>query len=255
MGDEEAHKGIKKKDVERYYRQYFNLSNMVIAVCTDLERDVVRGAMEKWLARLPAALPEKGAAVMAAAKPIQEGRDPIFLKKEKEQTLVSYGARLPPFSRQNYVLAFMLDNLLGKGIGSRLWRLRSELKLAYSVNTRLIQLKDGGILCIYLMTDREKREKSLAALEKTIRELFEEGITGEELKVTKVYSKADFFRLNETKSNRALNLALFEAYGAGYRFLEEMPSVIDSVTLEQVNRYIKEILEPGRLVQVSVGPE
>ena len=86
-------------------------------------------------------------------------------------------------------------------------------------------------------------------------ELYESGITGEELDVTKTFSKASFLRDNETKTTRAKNLASFEALGLGFTFLDRFSEEIDAISLEEINAFIKEFLDPEKGVEVIVGPK
>ncbi len=116
-------------------------------------------------------------------------------------------------------------------------------------------MKDGGILEAYLETDKEKKEVALEALKKVLSSLFEKGITEEELEVTKINAKASFLRENETKVIRAKNLASFEALGLGYKFLSGFFLEIDAIGLDEINTYIKDILNPEKTVEVVIGPK
>jgi predicted Zn-dependent peptidase len=116
-------------------------------------------------------------------------------------------------------------------------------------------MKDGGILEAYLETDKEKKEVALEALKKVLSSLFEEGITEEELEVTKINTKASFLRDNETKGIRAGNLVSFEALGLGYEFLSGFFQEIDEIGLDEINTYIKDIFNPEKGVEVIIGPK
>ena len=107
----------------------------------------------------------------------------------------------------------------------------------------------------YPVVDKEKKEAALEALREVLSELHENGITSEELEVTKSYSKASFLRDNETKTDRSRNLAVFEALGLSYEFLEKIAAEINAVSLEELNAYIKTIVDPARGIEVVVGPK
>jgi len=112
-----------------------------------------------------------------------------------------------------------------------------------------------GILKAYLETDKEKKEIALEALKTVLRDLYENGITEEEFEATKIYTKASFLRKNETKETRTNNLAAFEALGLGYEFLNRFFQEIETIGLEQINAYIKDILNPENGLEIIVGPE
>ncbi len=250
FGTEDSLKRIKRKDVEDFYEKYFNRANMAVAVTTDLAADEIRRLMKSHFVKIPTGTPPPE----VTAKTVVPGKREIVIVREREQVLIAYAAPVPPLDRDNFVLAMLLEDLLAKGAGSRLWRLRAESKLAYTVDAQLNQMQDGGTLQVYLKTAQEKSQTALAALKEEMLLLFKGGISEEELQMTKIHTRADFLRRSETKESRALNLAFFEACGLGYRFLEDIFSALDAVTLRQMNRFIKQVLHPDRLLLVTAGP-
>lgn len=249
FGDEESLKAIKNKDISSFYENYFNAANMLISVSSDLDEEKVIGAIQKYFKELPSG---KETELHPKSASTPEERK-LFIEKDAKQSLISIAFPLPKISSKNFVLGFMVENLLGKGVGSKLWVLRSKEKLAYTVNSQATQMKEGGILEAYLETDNEKKDLALESLKRLLRELFENGITEEELQMTKIYSKGDFLRANEIKTTRTANLAILEALGLGYEFLSKLFQEIDTVSLEEINAYIKEILNPEKSVEVIVG--
>ncbi len=251
LGSEESLKAIKKKDIKNFYDSYFKAENMLVIVISDLEKAPIIETLDEYFAKLPSGKP-------AESKPnsvtIPEERQ-VIIEKDTKQFFISLGFPLPKITRKNFALASIVENLLGKGVGSRLWDLRYREKLAYNVNAQATLMKDGGILEAYLETDKEKKEVALEALKKILSSLFEKGITEEELEVTKINAKASFMRENETKVIRAGNLASFEALGLGYEFLSGFFLEIDAIGLDEINTYIKDILNPEKRVEVVIGPK
>lgn len=177
-----------------------------------------------------------------------------FLEKDAKQTLVYMAFPLPEISKKTYVLATMLQNLLGKGINSKLWSLRTEKKLAYIVDSRAFHMKEGGMLEAYLETDQTKKDFAIEELKKTIQDLYQNGISAEEFSVTKVFSKGMVIRENETKDAKTYNLAFMEALGLGYDFLNRILTEIEATTLEEFNAFIQRVLDQENAVSIIVGP-
>ena len=251
FGSEKSLKAIKKKDIKGFYDSHFNAGNIIMASISDLEEEALCEIIEKHFTQLPS-----GEAVEAKpiAGSVPEERD-ISIEKDTQQYFISISFLLPEVTAQNYTLAYLTEHLLGKGLNSRLWHLRSEEKLAYNVNARATQMRQAGILEAYLETDKEKKETALESLRSVLRTLYDDGITDEELEVTKTFSKASFLRDNETKTTRASNLASFEALGLGSEFLDRFSEQMDAISLEEINNYIKHILDPAKGVEVVVGPK
>ena len=114
-GDKQSLKSIKTKDIKNFYNQNFNLSNMIISVFTDLDDSKITEILKNDLKKIPVGSP-------AQLKPIKLSplkKKEYFIKKDKKQTLISFATLLPKLNPKNHTLAFLLDNLLGKGIGSK----------------------------------------------------------------------------------------------------------------------------------------
>jgi len=251
LGSEESLKAIKKKDVKNFYDSYFKAENMVVAVISDLEKEPLIKIIDQYFAKLPSGRPAKS---KPSSVTIPEERQ-VYVEKDTKQFFISLAFPLPKITRKNFALASIVENLLGKGVGSKLWDLRYREKLAYNVNAEATLMKDGGLLEAYIETDKEKKEVSLEALKRVLNCLSEKGITEDELEVTKSNAKAYFLRDNETKEIRAGNLVSFEALGLGYEFLNGFFFEIDAIGLDEINAYIKDILNPEKGVEVVIGPK
>jgi predicted Zn-dependent peptidase len=158
-------------------------------------------------------------------------------------------------SRRNFVRASVLEGLLGKGQGSRLWPLRAERKLAYNVNCRVTQMQEGGILEAYLETEAAKKELAREALRSLLDELSRNGISEAELQDAKNVAKTGFMRENELKAARAGTLAFFEAEGLGPEFFDAFLSEVDALSLDELNTAIRETLTPEKALEVVIGPK
>jgi zinc protease len=250
-GTQESLKKIKKRDVEDYFHTYVKSSNMIVSVSTNLEKEKTLTIMQPYMEEFPEGNPLETVPI-SLAPPMKKSS---FLEKDIKQTLVFMAFPLPEISRENFVLATMLQNLLGKGMNSKLWSLRTEKKLAYIVNARAFPMAGGGMLEVYLETDQAKKETAFQELNKIIQNLFHNGISAEEFNATKILSKGMIIREIETKDAKTYNLAFMEATGMGYDFLNELLSDIERTTLEQFQSYIQRILDPERALSISVGPK
>jgi zinc protease len=249
-GTVESLKNIKKRDVEDYFNRYFRAGNMIITVSSDMEKDKVLSIMQPYFEEFPAGKPEE---IDPLSFSHVEGKS-ITLEKDTQQTLVYMAFPLPKISGRTYVLSVMLQNLLGKGMNSKLWSLRTEKKLAYIVNSRAFLLKEGGMLEAYLETDQSKKESAIAELKKTIEDLYQNGISSQELNIAKIYSKGMTIRENETKDDKTYDVAFLESSGLGFDFLNRILVEIEATTLKEFNAFIREVLNPKTTVSITVGP-
>jgi predicted Zn-dependent peptidase len=217
---------------------------------SDLPENTLLDLVGRYFAGIPSGS-SVALAPIAASEPEEKT---AHLERDTKQAFVSLVYRLPGISRRNFALASLLESLLGKGQGSRLWALRAEMKLAYNVNCRATQMQEGGIVEAYLETDTAKREVAREALRSLLADFYQNGTTEEELLYAKKAAKTDFVRDSETKAGKAGMLAFFEASGLGLEFSGSLFSEIDALTLEEVNSCIREILASEKALEVVIGP-
>ena len=249
-GDKASLEAIKSRDVSDFYKSCFVGSNIILGLASDLPEETLVGLVSRYFARLPPGNPLVTNPV-SASEPKEKS---IRLERDTKQAFVGAAYRLPSISRRNFALASVLEAVLGKGQGSRLWLLRAEKMLAYNVNCRVTQMQEHGLIEAYLETDAAKENLARESLRAVMGELFERGITEEELLSAKTAAKADFLRDTEAKSKRVSTAAFFEAVGLGFDFSAALLSEIDSLGLAEVDACIKEILAPERALEVAIGP-
>ena len=250
-GSEESLKKIKKQDIESFYHDTFRAGNMIVVISTDLDKDKAFSILQPYFEEFVEGKSSDDAPL--SSSPVEEKSR--FMEKDTQQSLVYMAFPLPKISPRNNILVTLLQNLLGKGINSKLWPLRTEQKLAYIVDARAFMMKDGGMLEAYLETDQTKTQVAIQELKKTIGELFENGISAEDLDITKVHSQGMALRDNETKDEKTYNMVTMEALGLGYDHLIRMLSEIEAITLEEFNAFIRDVLDPEKAVEIVVGPK
>lgn len=249
-GTEGSLKKVKKQDIERYYKESVKAGNMIVSISTDLEKEKTLGFVQQHFEDFPEDKPVEP--VPISLLPVEEKM--LNLEKDTQQTLVYAAFPLPKISERKFILATMLQNLLGKGVNSKLWPLRTEKKLAYIVDARAFLMTEGGMLETFLETDQTKKDLAITELQETIQDLYQNGISSEELGITKIHSKGMAIRENETKDTKAFNLAAMEALGLGYDFLNRMLAEIDATTLEEFNAFIRDVLNQEKALMITVGP-
>jgi zinc protease len=251
FGNTESLKSIKSKDVKSFYQEYFRTGNMVITVSSDLDKDKFLSIFHKHFLSLD----EGTSPPFPELSFSQPEKQEIFLELNRLQSLVSIGFPLPKTSPRRYALAFILETLLGKGVNSLLWPLRSESKLAYNVSAQANLLTDGGFIEAYLETDNDKRKQAEAELEKILLDIHTNGIEEIELITTKAYARSELLRDIETKHKKTSMIAAFENLGLGTEFINSLFQEIHAISLEEFNTYLTEILDPDKSLSLIVGPE
>ena len=251
-GTKESVKSIKKKDVDNFYKNHFHSENVSLIVTSDLGMEAISEILENYFEKIPKSQPKSPLPFQQGSRP-EESVD--FVEKDNVQSLISVAFPLGDINPKDYLLGLLLEQAMGKGIGSRLWKLRAEDKLAYTVNANLTQMRHEGMLEMFLQTESQKQKPARLALNRIITEMASQGMSEEELEMTKTFTKASFLRNNERKDVRTRTIARIIALGLDIDFLNDIMNQIDQVTLEEMNAFIQKILNPRNAVELTVGPE
>ncbi len=250
-GTEESLKAIGRKEVLEFFRSRFRAASVFFTVVSDLEPAPVRGLLEKYFS----ALPEGGPVASPVAVPALPAEKAVRLSRDTKQTFVGRAYALPAPEPGEYAKGVLAEVLIGRGPGSRLWRLRADERLAYNVGANLTWMRGAGILEVFLETENAKSIRASEALDRELEELRTGGIDAGELEATKTMAKADVLRSVEMKSGRVRLLSGFEVLGLGFDHLPRLFAAIDAVGLDDINATLRTVLAPERAVRITVGPD
>jgi zinc protease len=248
-GTEASLKAIDKKDITSFYARLFTRDGVFLSVCSNLDKEKVRPLLEKYFAKFPSA-PAPGLSPTPSSLP--EGRQ-FVLAKGTKQTYVARAFLLPPATPADYAKGCLLEVLLGAGPGSRLWDLRVAERLAYNVSARTTWTKGNGVCEAYLETENPKKDKAVIALEAVLRSLHDGGVTEDELRMTKTLARAQLLRSSEAKKFRAQIVGFWRVLGLAFDDLDGAFARLDAVTVDEMNAFIREFLDPAKSILIIVG--
>ncbi len=249
-GTEESLGRLGRRDVQAFHRGRYVGGNMTAFVASDRTPEELRPLLGRRLGRF-AAGPRAEPLPLAPARLAQAE---TALERKTAQALVSVSASLPPLSEANFPLAWLLESWLGKGSGSRLWRLRGRGGLAYGLNAELRPHRRGMLLSAYVLTGAARRAEARAELARLLREAGAEGIGAAELEAAKAFARAEFRRSAETRERRAALLALFEGAGLSWRLAGNFEERLQGIGLDEFNAFLRAALAPERWLQLDIGP-
>jgi zinc protease len=251
FGDKASLAAIAKKDIQAFFSAHFTAANMVAVIISDQDENSLKPLLARCLGRLPAGRkitpgpPQAGKAAQPA----------MTVTRQSAQTHIACAVLLPGLNTENFLLAGMLQTWLGKGIGCKLWPLRDQSDLTYGVNADIQPNKDAMLLTVYLKTGSQRADEAQKSLLQILKEVYENGISEDELATTAAYELADFFRENETREHRAATLAFMEGMGLSYRLAGEFAARLGEVKRDKFNRFIRVGLAPERWFLLRIGPQ
>lgn len=237
-------------DLRAYARRAFARDNLKIAVVGDID---ARSAGE-WIDRVFGGLPAKAQLTpVANAKPQKLGlRDIVDL--DIPQTVLSFGGQGVARKDPDFFAAYIVNHILGGGsFSSRLYREVREVRgLAYSVGSSLVWLNHAALFKGGTATRADRAAETLQVMEREMRRLAESGPSADELAKAKSYLKGSYALGFDTSSKIAGQLVNIQLDDLGIDYVDRRDALIDAVTLDDVKRVAKRLLD-GELLVTVVG--
>jgi predicted Zn-dependent peptidase len=170
----------------------------------------------------------------------------------KAQTNLYIAWHAPDIGSDDWVLWELAQKAIGGDLAGRLWKLRQDEGLAYSVWNVGVANSEQPVTLIYMATAGEKREEALAAIHREV-DRVQSGLSQDELDRVKVSYLADLNRRDRTAARRSQRHAGWWINGFDAARREQLKDVIGAATLDEINRVIREVLRPDDYIFVEAG--
>jgi len=142
----------------------------------------------------------------------------------------------------------------GGGFSSRLMEeVREKRGLAYSVYSNLYPYQHGPIFVGSVATKNEAVGQSLDVIESELKRLADQGPTAEELENAKSYLTGAYALRFESSSSIANQLLWIQIEELGIDYVNQRNKLVEAVTLDNIKRVAKRLIEADRLITTIVG--
>ncbi len=244
------------KDVQAFHSTYYTPSNAVLGIAGDVKPAEVFALVEKYFGGIPGkpkpALPD-----------LKEPLNTTEIRQVKTDALarvpaMAVGWKMPARGTRDHAPAAVLSELLIGGDASRIY-------LGLVKGKELLLNASGGLnfplggawdydgqtlfSLFSLYKPNADADKVLAAIDEIIAAIASRGVTPAELERTKTKMLADFYASLEIPLSRADALAKAQALWGGAAQLNEIPGLIEGVTVDDLKRVATTYLtHPNRTV-------
>ncbi|HWC76944.1 MAG TPA: pitrilysin family protein [Blastocatellia bacterium] len=251
-GDETSLAAITRDDVQKFYQANYTPANTILAVAGDFDS----AEMERLLRAKFGAWPAKTAPTMSipAVTPFAGKKLLLVDKPDSTQTFYLIGNTGITRTNPDRFYIRVINTLFGGRFTSMLnTELRIKSGLSYGARSSFVERKERGPFIISTFTANETTEKAIDLTLEVLKRLHEKGITEEELKSAKTYIKGQYPPTIETTDQLAGVIAQLELYGLDQSEVNGLYAKIDSMTVADARRVIKEHFPLDNLVFVLIG--
>lgn len=243
--------GIGVEDLRAVHKRAMQRGALTIAVVGDVTASDLAVLLDRAFGGVPVGAPSLRVPEWTKA-PV--GRT-IVLQRDFPQSVVVLARQGLKRDDPDWFPAFVMNYILGGGgFNSRLTEeIREKRGLAYGVSTALQPYVAGGVYVGSVATANARVGQSLDLIKQEMRRMAEQGVTAEELANAKTYITGSF-ALNFASSGAIASLLLtVQLDKLGRDYFDRRNGLIEKVTVEDVQRVARRLLDPDSYTIVVVG--
>ncbi len=250
IGSKETVASTTRERMLRYIRHRYLPNDTVVSIAGNIQPD-------EALARIEALFHDWSAGQVSEGYVTNSGQATPRLRiehKSSEQVHLCLGVHgFSRFHPRRFALD-LLNTAFGVGMSSRLFtEIREKKGLAYDIHSYVEHFLNSGSFAIYAGVDTNKAETAIATVVEEIAKL-RQGITADELRRAKELSKGRLHLRLEDSQNMALWLGGQELLRREILDIDEVVSIIEAITEDDLKQVAQEILVDNGLNLAVVGP-
>lgn len=249
-GSQDSVKAITRDHIMDYMGSQYTPRNVVAAVAGDVSHeevvDLLNDLLKDWKDAEPIPwFPVEDTNGSAPVRVEQRNTDQAHL------CLALPG--LPQDHPDRYAMTLM-NVMLGEGMSSRLFlELREKQSLAYDVHSSISFYRDCGSMSIYCGVEPKKSRGAVSAILEQLKGL-QDSIPQSELDKSRELSKGRLMLRMEDSRSVAMWLGAQEKLAGKVHTVDEVVSMMDEVTTEDVERVAADLVRDEHLKLAVVGP-
>lgn len=238
-------------DLRDFVGQRLARNNLVIGVVGDVSPEALKALLDAAFGGLP----ERAVPLGLEDVSMQPERGLTVSDFPTSQTSFIFG--LPGLKRDDpdYDAARVMNHMLGGGGFTSLLteEVREKRGLTYGIYSYLNPRDRGGLWLGGLSTSNDRAAEAWDVLRQTIHDYAENGPDAERLANAKANMNGAFpLRLTSNKGIAGLLVAL-QRYDLGKDYVARRPELINAVTIDDVKRVARRILDLDGMLAVAVG--
>lgn len=250
-GSKESMTGLTTSDLRQFMKDRISLDHLFVAVAGDI--NIID--LGKLVDRAFGGLPKKGKPIDLPEAKIADVGSLSVLTRDIPQASVLFAQPAVKRNSKDFFAVYLMNYVLGGGgFSSRLMtEIREKRGLSYGISTDLVTLEHAGFLYGSYETPNAKVKETLTLLRAEWQRMAENGLSTKELDDAKAYMQGYYVRNLTTTSKAAETLLGIQTSRLGIDYIEQRQSQIDAVTIDDIKRVAKSLLNENILTIVVAG--
>jgi predicted Zn-dependent peptidase len=252
-GYEETVKKISREDIMKFYTTWIKPNNATLVVVGDIEmKDLVAKVEKRFGSWKQGEIPKKNLAPVTT-----KSTNKLYLmdRPESEQSVILAGYLIEPYGKLPEIAREAFVNVFGGDFMSRInMNLREDKHWSYGAGTFLPSAKGQRPFIAFAPVQTDKSKESIDELSKEFKAIVgDKPVTQEEFDRNK--NNTIMGLPGQYETNRAVrqSLTTMSKYGLSDDYYKTYESKVRALTLEDVRKVGKQVVEPAKLNWFAVG--
>ena len=249
-GTEQAVRAMSMEDLRNYFKTYINSTGLIIGITGKITVEEAGRLIDMSFGVLPNhEVSDKVQDVTPAI-----AKAPIVIDQDIPQSTVLFAQNGWRYGHPDFYKASVLLHVLGSGDTSRLVdEIREKRGFAYYVYSRMNPSKHSGLVAGKLGTANANVDQAVRLVRTEWQRMRDHGVTQKELQSAKTYLINSFPLRFGNSAQLAAILKAYQIFGFDISYFQKRRELIESLTLEEVNKLASSLLKPEELTFVIVG--
>jgi zinc protease len=239
-------------DLVAFHARALARDNLVIGVVGAIDAETLAPLLDKTFGGLPETAE---LTPVPPTAPLAGGRaEDTF---ESPQTVIRFGGPGLLRNDPDFIPAFVMNHILGGGTFTS-WlfaEVREKRGLAYSIYTYLLPYDQAGVFAGGTSTSADKTAEVVGLIEAEVRRMANTGPSEQELANAKRFLTGSFPLRFDSSGKIASQLVGMQLDDLAIDYIDNRNALIEAVTLDDLRRVARRILDAGDLTVVTVGPK
>ncbi len=251
LGTKKTVQSFTKQQLFDYKEKYYQPSNMVIGISGNFDKTL---ALEK-IKKTWAVLENKKTPTFKSVTEKQASPHIHVDYKETQQAHLALGFKSFEHDNKKNIATFLLANILGGSMSSRLFVIIREQKgLAYFLSAGNSPYFNTGNFTIHAGLQIGKTKEALSEILAELRKIRSDRVSEIELRRAKDYVRGKMALAHED-THRKLDWVMDHfAYSGKVKTLKEFYKRLEEVTVEDILNVANEIFQNNRMTLALIGP-
>lgn len=250
-GTKENVRSFTRDQIKKYRETHYIASKTIVTLAGKFDPRQVFGSIKRVFNRIPA-----GKKVLAQKYIIPINTEQFSIQtRQSEQTHIRIGFKSFPIKHKDSRTAYLLAELLGGTMSSRLFvRLREQLGISYYNYASQVSWPQYGYFILGAGVHKDHVDRALNAIYEECKKLTQSYVTDKELSRAQESCVNPMLMSLETPIRVAEYVEGFEVYEQPYVSPEALEKKMRSITKADIRRVAKMIFKKENVTVVIVGP-